>query len=109
MWEDAGVNLTQEAKLLQHLRMHFGKKTFATRRKTQMLCEGHTHVFTDKVKHAYEEGEADEILESSYKDIELEVATQIARRLEGRKIDITSVTIDRVDLITGGDHGQGAF
>ena len=89
--------------------MHFGKKTFATRRKTEMLCEGHSHVFTNKAKHAFEEGEAEEILEFSYKDIEVEVGNQIARRLEGEKIDVITVNIERVDLIVGGGHGQSAF
>lgn len=77
MFEDAGLNLSQERALLQHMRDHFGKKAFATRKKVQMLCEGHTPVSTGSVKHAYVKGEVEETLEYSNKDIPLEVATQM--------------------------------
>ena len=42
MWEDAGVNFAQEREILKHLRQQFGKKTFATRKKVDMLGDGHT-------------------------------------------------------------------
>ena len=29
--------------------------------------------------------------------------------LQGKDIDITKVIIERVDIVIGGDHGQGAF
>jgi len=109
MWDDSNVNFTQEEAIQKHLRAHFGKKAFATRKKVRMLCDGHTHVSTGSAQHAYEVGEEEETLEFSYKDIPLELEKQIAARLQGSNIDITTVTIVRIDIVTGGDHGQGAF
>ena len=60
-------------------------------------------------EHAYEKDEEEEILEFGYKDLPLEIATQITRRLQRKNIDITKVIIARVDIVVGGDHGQGAF
>ena len=34
---------------------------------------------------------------------------RIAARLGGSNIDLSKVVISRVDIVTGGDHGQGAF
>ena len=74
-----------------------------------MRCEGHSHVFTNEAKHAYEEQEAEEYLEFSYNDNEVKIGNQITRRLEGQKIDSFKSNIERVDPIVRGDHGHGAF
>ena len=74
-----------------------------------MLGDGHTKVTTGFAMHSYKTGEEEEKLEFSNKDIPTEITAQIARRLEGKKIDITKVKIKRVDLIGGADHGKGAM
>jgi hypothetical protein len=109
MWEDAKVNFTQEGVLLKHLRQQFGPKTFATTKKVRMLCDGHTEVKTGKAKHAYEEGEREETLEYSYKSLKDELERQIAAKIQQLGLPLDSIIIKRVDIILGGDHGDGAF
>jgi len=41
--------------IMRHLRHHFGRDCFAPEYEVQMLCEGHSEVMTDIVKHAYDE------------------------------------------------------
>ena len=107
MWKDTGVNFTQEAVILRHLRGHFGNRAFATLKKVRMLCEGHTEIKVGKAPHSYEKGDAPETLEYSYKCLKTELETQIASKLSC--YDLQRTPIERVDIILGGDHGQGAF
>ena len=93
--------------IMRHLRYHFGKEYFDPEYKVQMLCEGHTKIMTKSIEYSYEDGKAKETIEFSQKNIADEFASQLKRQLQSRKIMPSE--IERIDIITGADHGLGAM
>ena len=94
-------------ELMKHLRHHFGKYCFEPEYKVQMLCDGHTAVRNDSIEYAYEVGGIKETIDYSVKNMADEMAVQLARQLNSK--GVLPDTIDRVDVVHGGDHGCGAF
>ena len=82
MWEDSGVKLNQEQIIQQYLQAHL--KLFCNLEETQDTSRWPHSCYASFTKHAYEEDKKEEISEFSYKDTPLAVATQIARRLQGK-------------------------
>ena len=107
MFDDANLNSYQEKKVCRHIRDHFGKKCLATEKSVWLLGEGHTKVKTGKVFHQYTEGERPEQITFSYKDIPVEIKTQVTNLLRSKNLNWRK--IKRIDIINGGDHGAGAF
>jgi hypothetical protein len=107
MWENAGINFSQETIIMRHLRRQFGERAFATQKKVRMLSDGHTPVTVGSTKYAYEEGQKEQRIEFSYKNMKDELEKQISAELEMSGLVLSD--IERVDLILGGDHGAGAF
>ncbi|KAL7526841.1 hypothetical protein ACHAXR_001674, partial [Thalassiosira sp. AJA248-18] len=62
---------------------------------------------TDSIPYTYEDGDHEEIIDFTQKNVAEESAAQITRHLQA--LDVKPNMIDRVDHISGGDHGQGAF
>ena len=89
------------------LRNHFGKNAFAPEYKVQLLCEGHSPVMTGSFEHAYEDGAVKETITYSQKNVAAEAVAQLTRQLRSR--NFVPSDVERVDIITGGDHGLGAF
>ncbi len=109
MYKAANIsNRHHRRALMRQLRHHFGN-VFAPEYKVEMLCEGHTKVYTGSytIPNKTKEGALTEI-KFSRKNIADELAAQLTRQLNYRGIDDPS-HIKRIDVMAGGDHGQGAF
>ncbi len=109
MFKAANVSSRRHRRaLMRHLRHHFGN-VFASERKVEMLCAGHTEVYTGtyKLRSKKKEGASTDI-KYSRKNVTHELAAQLTRQLNYRDINDPS-RIKRIDVMAGGDHGQGAF
>jgi hypothetical protein len=108
MWMDGNVmNRKQHRILRKHLRKQFGKKSFVSERAFEMLGEGHTEVFTAEVPYDKGDGERPEILKVMQKNMANELIAQLSRFMISK--DFTFADIEQIDVMAGGDHGQGAF
>ena len=56
MLKATNISGKQEVEMRKYLRDHLGKNFLPTRASVEMMCEGHTPVYTDKTKHIYENG-----------------------------------------------------
>ena len=92
---------------MKNLWHHFGKHCFEPECKVQMLCDGHTNVKSNSIEYAYEVGGIKETIDYSVKNMADEKAAQLARQVNSK--GVLPDTIDRVDVVHGGDHGCGAF
>ena len=101
------ISGAQERELRKHLQDHLGKNFLPTHTSVSMMCEGHTEVYTDTVKFTYKDGEEEETIEFSWKDISLEVATKIATIMQSK--NILPEELKRLLVTLGGDHGGDAF
>ena len=94
---------------MKHLWHHCGKHCFEPEYKVQMqmLCDGHTAIRNDSIEYAYKVGGIKETIDYSVKNMADGIAAQLARQLNIK--GVLSDTIDRVDVVYGGDHGRGTF
>ena len=73
-----------------------------------MISEGHTAINFDEIQYEAEEGKDPETIKYYYKVLVDEFEAQVGRALSARKV-VDPTSIDRLEFILGGDHGQGAF
>ena len=72
-----------------------------------MLCEGHTEVTARHIDYAYDKNGIEERIHWTEKNIAEEFLAMLAEEL--RRLNISVDSIDYIDVISGGDHGKGAF
>src|SRR6056300_1033493 len=80
---------------------------FESEARVRMRCEGHTEVFTGTVDYYKDPNEKPEKISFTEKNIAEEMKTMLARFVDSKSIGPED--IERIDLVTGGDHGKGAF
>ena len=81
MFKMGGItSRAQRRGIMRVLRYHFGKRYFAPEYKVRMKCKGATQVETRKVSHSYEDGEKEEELIVSEKNLAAEVSAQLKVR-----------------------------
>ena len=97
----------QRRMIMRHLRHHFGQGCFEPEYKVQMLCDGHTEVKHGSIEYAYEDGEQKESIEYTYKNVVNETIAQLTRHLQA--LHVTPDMVKSIAVISGGDHGKGAF
>ena len=107
MLQAANINGVQQEQLSKHLRYHLGKNFCPTRASVAMLCEGHAPVHCNSITHTYKGKTEEETVEYSEKDMDTEITIQLARLLQSKDIDPKRVK--RVQVVSGGDHGDIAF
>ena len=72
-----------------------------------MLCDGHTEVKHGSIEYAYEEGEQQESIEYTYKNVVNETIAQLTRHLQA--LHVTPDMVNSIDVVSGGDHVKGSF
>lgn len=95
----AAGGITSKAKrraVVRHLRHHFGKHSIAPEYKVQMLCKGHMKVTTGILQLPKTKEGARMKIHYSQKNIVDELAAQLERELDYRRItDPSRITIVR--------------
>jgi predicted glycoside hydrolase/deacetylase ChbG (UPF0249 family) len=100
MYTAGGISSKRSRRVVtKHLRHHFGKHSFAPEYKVNTLGV----LELPKTKEA-----AGENNHYNEKNIADELAAQMARQLNSHGIKDPS-RIKRIDVMAGGDYGQGAF
>ena len=108
MWKVCGLSSKKGRRAAnKFLRSHFGDHALAPLYTLDMLCEGSTEITGKKISHAYEEGGIEQIVEWTEKNIARELEAQLSRQLKFEKVP--PQTVERLDVVVGGDHGIGAF
>ena len=97
----------QNEEIAKHLRCHLGKEFLPSKSNVAMLCKGHAEVYIDSVMHIYKDCREEEKVEYSIKAIDVEIANQLSRLLQSRRIDLKNAV--RIYCVSGGDHGEIAF
>lgn len=101
------MSRSRRRKIRQHLRYHLGNHIFGPEKNIMLLCEGDTAVSTFTVPFSKVSGEKPEMIRCSIKNMAREAEEQIGRCMSYAKMKPQHV--ERIDLVTGGDHGQGAL
>ena len=102
IFDNENLNDKQEKPVCCHIHNHFGKKCMATKKSVRMLGNGHTKVKRGKVQqHEYTKGDRVKTVSYSYKDIPLEIRTQVTNLLRSRTLNSTQVKIKRIYIING--------
>ena len=109
IYKAVGVNSrTRRCEIRHHLRHNLGPKVFTSGNSLMELNAGHSDVFTGVAYYCKKDGEKEhEKIEYSIENMAREVERQTASVLESNKILLEN--IKRIDLTTGGNHGQGAL
>ena len=108
MFKAARVKSRTARRVLRcHLRHHFGMKVFASEGKLMKLNQGYTDAYIDIIYYDKNDGKKAEKMEYAMKDMAGEVEHQTACIMESNII--LPGYLRRIDLTTGGDHGQGAL
>ena len=89
------------------LRQRFEKNCLDPEHKLEMLCEGHAEVTARHIDYAYDKNGIGERIHWTEKNIAEEFLAMLAEEL--RRLNISVDSIDYIDVISGGDHGKGAF
>jgi hypothetical protein len=109
MYTAGGISSKRSRRVVtKHLRHHFGKHSFAPEYKVNTLCDGHMEVFKGVLELPKTKEGAGEKNHYNEKNIADELAAQMARQLNSHGIKDPS-RIKRIDVMAGGDYGQGAF
>ena len=102
------ININQEKELPKHLQDHLGNAFCPLRAKVWMLSNGYMPITTSTIEYKHPNQDKEELIEFSEKDMVLEmVETQVAHKLQSRKIDPTKVK--RISNVSCGDKGGDAF
>ncbi|KAL7524102.1 hypothetical protein ACHAXR_002598, partial [Thalassiosira sp. AJA248-18] len=108
MYKAGGVkSRTHRRQMRQHLRFHFGKNVVVSERELMKLSKGHSGVEIGHYMHDKNDGEKPERIEYSTKNMAREVEVQTACMMEAN--ELLPDDIERIDLVTGGDHGKEAL
>ena len=108
MFADGNVaSRTSRRKIRRHLRRQFGDGALAAERTVMALNEGHVPVTVSSAKYEKEVGETPEEIEYAIKNAAREIERLVTSVMEVEKILPEQVL--RIDVTSGGDHGQGAL
>jgi hypothetical protein len=103
----ASVSCTGERELKKHLGAHLGNGFCPTRRRVDMLSDGHTKVHYGNIEFTYNGKEKAEFIEWTEKNINDEITVYLQRHLASKSITPSEVV--RIQVVVGGDHGDTAF
>jgi hypothetical protein len=99
MWSDANINTTQQRIVNQHFAAFFGHRFTVPECEIRKLGLSFVEPKTATVEHENSK------LTFSYGDLDTVIEKHVADKLQHNK----EFKYDKIDVVVGGDYGQGAF
>ena len=104
MWEDANIGTCQQIIIMKHLRHYFGTRLIVPEVKVSVLSKLKV---LDPITGSYTKTDTNEKIYYWYRDVDESICHILQTKYNSRQE--LELDFNRIDIIIGGDHGQGKF